>query len=344
MTPTSITITALSIAMGTIMTMSSSNWLMAWIGLELNMLAILPIISKPKTTRASEATIKYFLTQAIASAMMLLSSTANAWQTGSWDILELKNKFSTTIMALSLMMKMGAAPVHFWLPEVLQGTTLQTALLITTWQKLAPITLMYMISNNIQPTLLTSAGILSMVVGGLGGINQTQLRKTMAYSSINNLGWTIMIMALSPNLAIMNISIYIIMTIPIFLMMTNASTKTLQNLTTTWTTSTTMTLSIALLMLSISGLPPFTGFMPKMLALNELITQKLTMLATLAIMTSLISLLFYLRITYLIMMLTSPMTTSSSTKWRTQNQKSQLMTMMTPTALFMTHLIPAIPL
>nr|QGZ04915.1 NADH dehydrogenase subunit 2 [Phrynocephalus forsythii]QGZ04920.1 NADH dehydrogenase subunit 2 [Phrynocephalus forsythii]QGZ04925.1 NADH dehydrogenase subunit 2 [Phrynocephalus forsythii] len=344
MTPTSIMITALSIAMGTIMTMSSSNWLMAWIGLELNMLAILPTISKPKTTRASEATIKYFLTQAIASAMMLLSSTTNAWQTGSWDIMELKNKFSTTTMALSLMMKMGAAPVHFWLPEVLQGATLQTALLITTWQKLAPITLMYMISNNIQPTLLTSAGILSMIVGGLGGINQTQLRKTMAYSSINNLGWTIMIMALSPNLAIMNISIYIIMTTPIFLMMTNASTKTLQNLTTTWTTSTTMTISIALLMLSTSGLPPLTGFTPKMLALNELITQKLTMLATLAIMTSLISLLFYLRITYLIMMLTSPMTTPSSTKWRTQNQKSQLMTMMTPTALFMTHLIPAIPL
>nr|QGZ04935.1 NADH dehydrogenase subunit 2 [Phrynocephalus forsythii]QGZ04936.1 NADH dehydrogenase subunit 2 [Phrynocephalus forsythii]QGZ04937.1 NADH dehydrogenase subunit 2 [Phrynocephalus forsythii]QGZ04938.1 NADH dehydrogenase subunit 2 [Phrynocephalus forsythii]QGZ04939.1 NADH dehydrogenase subunit 2 [Phrynocephalus forsythii] len=344
MTPTSIMITALSIAMGTIMTMSSSNWLMAWIGLELNMLAILPTISKPKTTRASEATIKYFLTQAIASAMMLLSSTTNAWQTGSWDIMELKNKFSTTTMALSLMMKMGAAPVHFWLPEVLQGATLQTALLITTWQKLAPITLMYMISNNIQPTLLTSAGILSMIVGGFGGINQTQLRKTMAYSSINNLGWTIMIMALSPNLAIMNISIYIIMTTPIFLMMTNASTKTLQNLTTTWTTSTTMTISIALLMLSTSGLPPFTGFTPKMLALNELITQKLTMLATLAIMTSLISLLFYLRITYLIMMLTSPMTTPSSTKWRTQNQKSQLMTMMTPTALFMTHLIPAIPL
>nr|QGZ04896.1 NADH dehydrogenase subunit 2 [Phrynocephalus forsythii]QGZ04898.1 NADH dehydrogenase subunit 2 [Phrynocephalus forsythii]QGZ04899.1 NADH dehydrogenase subunit 2 [Phrynocephalus forsythii]QGZ04901.1 NADH dehydrogenase subunit 2 [Phrynocephalus forsythii]QGZ04908.1 NADH dehydrogenase subunit 2 [Phrynocephalus forsythii] len=344
MTPASIMITALSIAMGTIMTMSSSNWLMAWIGLELNMLAILPTISKPKTTRASEATIKYFLTQAIASAMMLLSSTTNAWQTGSWDIMELKNKFSTTTMALSLMMKMGAAPVHFWLPEVLQGATLQTALLITTWQKLAPITLMYMISNNIQPTLLTSAGILSMIVGGLGGINQTQLRKTMAYSSINNLGWTIMIMALSPNLAIMNISIYIIMTTPIFLMMTNASTKTLQNLTTTWTTSTTMTISIAMLMLSTSGLPPFTGFTPKMLALNELITQKLTMLATLAIMTSLISLLFYLRITYLIMMLTSPMTTPSSTKWRTQNQKSQLMTMMTPTALFMTHLIPAIPL
>nr|ACV88235.1 NADH dehydrogenase subunit 2 [Phrynocephalus guttatus] len=343
MTPASMTIISLSIITGTIMTMSSSNWLMAWIGLELNMLAILPIISKPKTTRASEATTKYFLTQAIASAMMLLSSTINAWQTGSWDILELKNKFSTTIMALSLMMKMGAAPIHFWLPEVLQGTTLQTALLITTWQKIAPVTLMYMISNNIQPTILVSAGILSMIIGGLGGINQTQLRKTMAYSSINNLGWTITIMAFSPNMALMNIFTYILMTTPIFLMMTTASTKTLQNLATTWTTSMTMTLSIALLMLSTSGLPPFTGFMPKMLILNELVSQKLTTLATLAIMTSLISLLFYLRISYLIMMLTPPTTTPSSTKWRVQNQKSQPMTMMVPTALFITHLIPAIP-
>nr|AJA04734.1 NADH dehydrogenase subunit 2 [Phrynocephalus strauchi] len=342
MTPTSIMIISLSIIMGTIVTMSSSNWLMAWIGLELNMLAILPIISKPKTLRASEATTKYFLTQAIASAMMLLSSTINAWQTGSWDILELKNKFSTTIMTLSLMTKMGAAPIHFWLPEVLQGTTLQTALLITTWQKLAPISLMYMISNNIQPSLLMSMGILSMIIGGLGGVNQTQLRKTMAYSSINNLGWTIMIMPLSPNMAIMNISIYILMTTPIFLMMTNTSMKTLQNLSTTWTTSTTTTFSIALLMLSTSGLPPFTGFMPKMLILNELILQNLTTLATLAIMTSLISLLFYLRIAYLTMMLTPPMTTPSSTKWRTKNQKSQS-TMMVPTALFIAHLIPAIP-
>nr|AJA04782.1 NADH dehydrogenase subunit 2 [Phrynocephalus przewalskii]ATV96511.1 NADH dehydrogenase subunit 2 [Phrynocephalus frontalis] len=343
MTPASMTIVFLSITIGTIMTMSSSNWLMAWIGLELNMLAILPIISKPKTTRASEATTKYFLTQAIASAMMLLSSTINVWQTGNWNILELKNKFSTTIMALSLMMKMGAAPIHFWLPEVLQGTTLQTALLITTWQKIAPVTLMYMISNNIQPTILVSAGILSMIIGGLGGINQTQLRKMMAYSSINNLGWTITIMAFSPNMALMNICTYIIMTTPIFLMMTSMSTKTLQNLSTTWTTSMTMTLSIALLMLSTSGLPPFTGFMPKMLILNELISQKLTTLATLAIMTSLISLLFYLRIAYLIMMLTPPTTTPSSAKWRAQNQKSQPMTMMIPTALFITHLIPAIP-
>nr|AJA04711.1 NADH dehydrogenase subunit 2 [Phrynocephalus persicus] len=344
MTPVSIMIITLGIILGTVTTMSSSNWLLAWTGLELNMLAFLPAISKPKTTRASEATIKYFLTQAIASATMLLASTTNAWQAGNWDTSQLKNKLSSTIMALSLMMKMGAAPFHFWLPEVLQGTTLQTALLITTWQKLAPITLMYMISNDIEPYILVSVGVFSMIIGGLGGINQTQLRKTMAYSSINNLGWTIMIMAFSPNMAIMNISTYIIMTTPTFFMMMNTSMKTLQNMSTTWTTSTTTTFSLALLMLSTSGLPPFTGFMPKMLILNELITQKLIMLATLAMMTSLISLLFYLRISYLIMMTTSPMTTPSSTKWRAKSQKSRLMTMLIPMALFIIHLIPAAPL
>nr|AJA04675.1 NADH dehydrogenase subunit 2 [Phrynocephalus scutellatus] len=342
MTPMSIMIILSSIMLGTIMAMSSSNWLLVWTGLELNMLALLPMISKPKTMRSSEATIKYFLVQTIASMMMLLSSTMNAWQTGNWDIPELKNKYSSTIMSLSLMMKMGVAPMHFWLPEVLQGTTLQTALLITTWQKLAPVSLMYLISNNIQPSILVLTGGLSMIIGGLGGINQTQLRKMMAYSSINNLGWTIMIMAFSPNMAIMNISIYIIMTTPTFLMMTKMSTKTLQNLTMMWTTSPTTTISIALLMLSTSGLPPFTGFTPKLLILNELITQKLLALATFTIMTSLISLLFYLRITYLTIMLTSPLTTPSSTKWRPQSQKSQLTTMMTPTALFITTLIPAI--
>nr|AJA04693.1 NADH dehydrogenase subunit 2 [Phrynocephalus clarkorum] len=330
-----------SIVASAIVTMSSFNWLLAWVGLELNMLAILPAISKPKTIRALEATTKYFLWQGTSSAMMLLSSTMNASLTGNWNITSMKNMYLVTTMTLSLAAKMGVAPIHFWLPEVLQGTTLQTALIITTWQKLAPISLMYTISKNIQPIILMLMGFLSMIVGGLGGINQTQLRKMMAYSSINSLGWTIMIMAFSPNTAIMNIFVYIITTTPIFLMMIDTSTKTLQDLTTTWTTSTTTTISIALLMLSTSGLPPLTGFLPKLMILNELVTHKLIILATLVITTSLISLLFYLRITYLIMILTSPTTTPSLTKWRIQNRKMQLI--LVPVGLFIVPIAPAIP-
>nr|AAC99580.1 NADH dehydrogenase subunit 2 [Paralaudakia himalayana] len=343
MPTTSTMMIILGIIMGTTITISSHHWLMAWVGLEMNMLAILPIISKPKTLRSTEATTKYFLTQAVASALMLLASTMNAWQTGNWDITQLNNKYTTTMMALSLAMKMGASPTHFWLPEVMQGSTLYTALLITTWQKIAPITLMYMISNNTPPTTLMIIGIMSVVVGGLGGVNQTQLRKMMAYSSINNIGWTITMMAISPNIAMINITTYIIMTTPTFLMMATTSTKTLQDTSTIWTTSPTTTYMIALLMLSTSGLPPFTGFAPKLLALNELVMQKLTTVATLLALLSLISLLFYLRIAYLIMMLTAPTTTLSSTKWRHQHSQPQLMAILTPTALMSILLIPAIP-
>nr|AAF65204.1 NADH dehydrogenase subunit 2 [Paralaudakia caucasia] len=343
MPTTSTMMIILGLIMGTTMAISSHHWLMAWVGLEMNMLAILPIISKPKTLRSTEAATKYFMTQAIASAMMLLASTMNAWQNGNWDITQLDNKYATTIMIISLAMKMGASPTHFWLPEVMQGSSLYTALLITTWQKIAPITLMYMISNHTPPVILMTIGIMSVLIGGLGGINQTQLRKMMAYSSINNIGWTITTMAVSPNIAMINIITYIMMTTPTFMIMATTSTKTLKDTSTTWTTSTTTTHMIALLMLSTSGLPPFTGFAPKLLILNELVTQKLTTVATLLALLSLISLLFYLRITYLMMMLTPPTTTPSSTKWRHQHNHPQLMAIMTPTALMSIILIPAFP-
>nr|AAC99601.1 NADH dehydrogenase subunit 2 [Paralaudakia caucasia] len=343
MPTTSTMMIILGLIMGTTMTISSHHWLMAWVGLEMNMLAILPIISKPKTLRSTEAATKYFMTQAIASAMMLLASTMNAWQTGNWNITQLDNKYATTIMTISLAMKMGAFPTHFWLPEVMQGSSLYTALLITTWQKIAPITLMYMISNHTPPAILMTIGIMSVLIGGLGGINQTQLRKMMAYSSINNIGWTITTMAISPNIAMINIITYIMMTTPTFMIMATTSTKTLKDTSTAWTTSTTTTYMMALLMLSTSGLPPFTGFAPKLLILNELVTQKLTTVATFLALLSLISLLFYLRIAYLMMMLTPPTTTPSSTKWRHQHNHSQLMAIMTPTALMSTILIPAFP-
>nr|AAG00778.2 NADH dehydrogenase subunit 2 [Laudakia tuberculata] len=333
----------LGVIMGTITAMSSNHWLMAWIGLEMNMLAILPIISKPKNLRTTEATTKYFLTQATASALMLLASTTNAWQTGNWNITQLDNKYSATMMVIAMTMKMGAAPTHFWLPEVMQGSTLYTTLLMTTWQKIAPITLIYMTSNHTPPKILMTIGILSIMVGGWGGINQTQLRKMMAFSSINNIGWTITIMAISPNVAMLNIMIYIMMTTPTLLLLATTSTKTLQNLSTTWTISPTMTYTFAMLMLSTSGLPPFTGFAPKLIMLNELIMQKLTTMATLTATLSLISLLFYLRTAYLIMMLTPPMTTPSLTKWRHQLHQPKLTTMLTPTALLSIMLIPSMP-
>nr|AAG00766.1 NADH dehydrogenase subunit 2 [Trapelus persicus] len=340
MTKSLITI---SIVLGTTMVITSHHWLTVWIGLEINMLAILPMISKPKTIRSTEATTKYFLTQTIASIMLLMASTTNAWQTGTWNITQMGNTYSSTIMILALATKMGAAPFHFWLPEVLQGSSMVTALIISSWQKIAPTTMMYMISNNTQTTILILIGMLSMLTGGMGGINQTQLRKMMAYSSISNTGWTIMMMAISPNIAMLNMLVYIVIIIPTFTMMSSTSTKTLQNISTMWTTSPMLTYLITLLMLSTSSLPPLTGFMPKLIMLNELINQELLILATTTAFMSLINLLFYMRIAYLSAMLTPPTTSTFMMKWRHQTKQPSMTTMLTPTALLSLLAIPAIP-
>nr|AAL60087.1 NADH dehydrogenase subunit 2 [Draco spilopterus] len=333
----------LSIAIGTIITMSSHHWLMAWMGLELNTLAILPVISKTKHPRANEAATKYFLTQAVASCLLLLSSITNAWQTGSWDILQMTNKYASTTMIIALAMKTGTAPLHFWLPEVMHGSTMYTAMLISTWQKMAPMALLYSISNHMQPIIVLTLGIISTMIGGWGGINQTQLRKMLAYSSISNLGWAMMVISFEPNTFTINIMMYILMMIPTFTILTVMATKTLQNLSASWTTSPTGTTMLMILLLSIAGLPPLTGFLPKLLILNELVTQTLTPLATITMMTSLLNLMFYLRTMYMTTLLNSPGSATTAMKWRCPTPKTNS-TVLAPTAIFSTPTLPNLPI
>nr|AAL60107.1 NADH dehydrogenase subunit 2 [Draco haematopogon] len=331
----------LSITMGTIITISSHHWLTAWAGLELNTLAILPVISKTKHPRAIEAATKYFLTQAVASCLLLASSMMNAWQTGSWDILQMTNKLASVTMTLALVMKAGAVPLHFWLPEVMQGSTLYTTMLISTWQKVAPMALLYSMSNHMQPTITITLGVLSTTFGGWAGINQTQLRKMMAYSSITNLGWALIIAPFEPDMFAISILVYILMMMPTFPLLTMLATKTLQNLSTSWTTSPTGATLLMTLLLSIAGLPPLTGFLPKLLILNELVMQNLTPIAALTAMTSLLNLVFYLRTTYMTTLLTSPGSATSSMKWRCPIAKTKA-TMLAPTAISSTPALPTI--
>nr|AAL60106.1 NADH dehydrogenase subunit 2 [Draco melanopogon] len=340
--PTTATLMLLlSIAMGTVITMSSHHWLTAWAGLELNTLAMLPIISKTKHPRAIEAATKYFLTQAVASCLLLASSMVNAWQTGSWDILQMTNKLTSTTMTIALVMKAGAVPLHFWLPEVMQGSTLYTTMLISTWQKIAPMTLLYSMSNHMQPIITITLGVLSTTFGGWGGINQTQLRKMMAYSSIANLGWALMMTPFEPNMFAISILVYILMMMPTFPLLAMMATKTLQNLSASWTTSPTGTTTLMILLLSIAGLPPLTGFLPKLLILNELVAQNLTPIATMTAMTSLLSLAFYLRTAYMTTLITSPASTTSSMKWRHPIAKTKAMTL-APTSISSATALPTI--
>nr|ABP52270.1 NADH dehydrogenase subunit 2 [Anolis coelestinus] len=343
MSPMIFSITLSSLATGTIITMTSYHWLMAWIGLEINTLAIIPIISIQHHPRSTEAATKYFLTQAAASAMILFASTTNAWYAGTWDITQISNTSSHILLTAALTMKLGLAPLHFWLPEVLQGSTLKTSFIIVTWQKLAPMSLIYLTMNNLSPTILLSLGLISSMVGGWGGLNQTQTRKIMAYSSIAHLGWMATISSIMTNILVMNLMLYLIMTTSVFYALILTKSKTIQDTAVTWTLSPTLTILMMLSLLSLGGLPPLTGFMPKWLILEELTTQNLIPLATTMAMSALLSLFFYLRLTYTTTLTFSPNTTQTKFKWRfkSTNMTSPL-TLTTPLTILLLPLTPLI--
>nr|ALK82271.1 NADH dehydrogenase subunit 2 [Stenocercus quinarius] len=340
MSPTTTTIIMFSLATGTIITASSFHWFMAWIGLEMNTLAIIPIISKQHHPRATEAATKYFLTQAAASALILFSSMINAWYSGMWDITQPTNQTSSILLTIAIAMKLGLAPMHFWLPEVLQGTTMTTALIISTWQKLAPMTLIFLTANNLSPTTLLLIGTLSTWVGGWGGINQTQTRKMMAFSSIAHLGWMAAISPMLPNIMMLNLIIYMLMTTSMFMMLILTKSKTLQNMTTTWGLSPTMITMALLTLLSLGGLPPFSGFMPKWLILNELINQNLIITTAIMTMSTLLSLFFYLRLTYITTLTLTPSTPNTTYKWRFKPTPPTPLTTMIPLALLILPITP----
>nr|YP_010745258.1 NADH dehydrogenase subunit 2 [Heminoemacheilus parva]WET58814.1 NADH dehydrogenase subunit 2 [Heminoemacheilus parva] len=332
-----------SLGLGTTLTFASSHWLLAWMGLEINTLAITPLMAQQHHPRAVEATTKYFLTQATAAAMILFAATTNAWITGEWDINNLSHPIASTMVITALALKIGLAPMHFWLPEVLQGLDLPTGLILSTWQKLAPFALIIQVAPATDPMMLTSLGLLSTLVGGWGGLNQTQIRKILAYSSIAHMGWMMIILQYAPQLTLLALGTYIFMTSTAFLSLKMASTTKISTMTAMWSKTPILVSTTTLALLSLGGLPPLTGFMPKWLILQEMTKQELPLTATIMALAALLSLYFYLRLCYAMALTISPNTTCATTPWRTQTTQSTLtLALSTTIALGLLPITPTI--
>nr|AKH03353.1 NADH dehydrogenase subunit 2 [Schizopygopsis anteroventris]ANK78877.1 NADH dehydrogenase subunit 2 [Gymnodiptychus pachycheilus] len=343
MNPYVLTALLSSLGLGTTLTFASSHWLLAWMGLEINTLAITPLMAQHHHPRAVEATTKYFLTQATAAAMILFASTTNAWLTGEWTINNLSSPVASTMFTAALALKIGLAPMHFWMPEVLQGLDLLTGLIMSTWQKLAPLALIVQMAQTVDPLLLTTLGVMSTLVGGWGGLNQTQLRKILAYSSIAHMGWMVIVIQYAPHLTMLALGTYIIMTSAAFLTLKMLLSTKVNTLATAWSKSPVLASAAALVMLSLGGLPPLTGFMPKWMILQELGKQDLPIIATIMALAALISLYFYLRLCYAMTLTISPNTATSTAPWRAHTTQTSLpLAIFTVTALGLLPMTPTI--
>nr|YP_009946491.1 NADH dehydrogenase subunit 2 [Stenocephalemys sokolovi]QOE76222.1 NADH dehydrogenase subunit 2 [Stenocephalemys albipes]QOE76235.1 NADH dehydrogenase subunit 2 [Stenocephalemys albipes]QOE76261.1 NADH dehydrogenase subunit 2 [Stenocephalemys sokolovi] len=311
MNPITMTMIYFTIFMGPIITMSSSNLLLMWVGLELSLLAMVPLLINKKNPRSTEAATKYFITQATASMIILLAIILNYKQLGTWMFQQQTNNLILTMTLISLSMKLGLAPFHYWLPEVTQGIELHTGLILLTWQKIAPLSILFQIYNLINPTITMVLAILSIFMGAWGGLNQTQMRKIMAYSSIAHMGWMLAIITFNPSLTLLNLLIYIILTIPMFMMLKLNSSTTMNSISLLWNKTPTTLTMMSIILLSLGGLPPLTGFLPKWIIITELLKNNCIILTTMMAMMALLNLFFYTRLIYSISLTMFPTNNNS---------------------------------
>nr|WNH20257.1 NADH dehydrogenase subunit 2 [Abantennarius coccineus] len=312
----------LMMGLGTVITMVSTHWFMAWVGLEMNALAVLPIMIDKSNPRAVEATTKYFLIQATAALMILFAAAMNAEHTGSWNIQETMHPAISVLFTLALAMKLGLAPFHAWVPEVLQGLNLKAALILSTWQKLAPIFLLMQIDYFHAIVLMLA--IVSIMIGAWGGLNQTQLRKLLAYSSIAYMGWLVIIIQYAPALALLNFTLYCFATAATFLILMFTSSTTIAGLASTSMKSQMLLAMTLMVLLSLGGLPPLSGFLIKLLTIDELMKQGLIVPTLLILPPALMSLYFYIRIAHATFFTMPPNNLTSKTVWRSPQSETPM--------------------
>nr|YP_009327165.1 NADH dehydrogenase subunit 2 [Orthetrum sabina]ANX09989.1 NADH dehydrogenase subunit 2 [Orthetrum sabina] len=299
----------LSLMSGTVISISSSSWLGMWMGLEMNLLSFIPIINKNGSPYETESAMKYFLVQAMASIMFLIAILISEMIDFSMEL------YCPYLISSALLMKMGAAPFHFWFPGVMEGISWMNCFILMTWQKIAPFIL---ISYKLMNNMLVMVIFMSTLIGSVGGLNQNSTRKIMAYSSIGHLGWMISAMMISNNLWLIYFMIYSLLNMAVLYLFYNQSMYQLSQAYFIKNNA-TIKFSMMISMLSLGGLPPFLGFLPKWLVIQGLSLQYSFFMLLFMVMMTLMTLYFYMRV-----MFSAFMFMSQENKWASNKKSNEL--------------------
>nr|WRQ18186.1 NADH dehydrogenase subunit 2 [Igerna wilsoni] len=283
--------------LGTIMSLSANNWLIIWTGLEISIMSIMPMISN-KNFLSSEASVKYFLIQSISSSMMMLGVL----------LLLINSKIEyQMILTSSMMLKMGIAPFHNWILEMIESVSLMIMLTLLTLMKVAPLNMIsyLMFKNNLFI-------LMSLLVGSLLGLIQTSLRKIMCYSSIFNMGFIIASVSIN-SIWWLYMTIYSFMLIMILYIMKKMNINYINQLSLN-ENKMSLKMNIWLAMLSMGGMPPMMGFMLKLMIIQMMVINKEFLISVIMILSSTLVMFYYLRMSFI-----SIMFSSSTIKWKMIN-------------------------
>nr|YP_010610630.1 NADH dehydrogenase subunit 2 [Cirroctopus glacialis]WAP91398.1 NADH dehydrogenase subunit 2 [Cirroctopus glacialis] len=278
---------------GSILSLSSNHWLVMWMGLELNLMGILPLMNIKSKNFEIDSSMKYFIIQSMSSSLLMISSILLYFNSMSWFSM-FNNSMPSLIMVVSMLIKLGSVPFHLWLPSISKQMSWIMLFLILSWQKLAPLFMLSFINFNYN--IIFVSAILSALMGSIQAINQTSLQLIMTYSSISHLGWMLTVSVINNSIMFLYFFVYSLIISPLFYHFNSKVGYKIFNITQINKNMSNDFFITMPLLLSLGGFPPFVGFLTKILILMSLINMNLYIMPILLFMSTLISLYFYLNL------------------------------------------------
>ena len=226
----------------------------------------------------NERSLKYFLIQSLRSVILIRSALL---------IENFSSKNLQLLIILALLLKLGTAPLHFWLPIITENLTNYQLIFLLTWQKLAPLYLVFTLPfQNITIFFI----VRRLLVGALGSLNELRIYSLLTYSSINHTGWILLTMLSNEIITVLYLIFYTIMVTVVLLPINSKSSQSI------WLIKNSNKYLIFINLLSLAGLPPFAGFIIKWILLSQIFIYLNIVINMVMILTSIILLYFYLRI------------------------------------------------
>ena len=310
--------------LGIMVLASGYSLLVSYIGLEILSLSLYAMVAFDRdSSRSAEAAMKYFVLGAIASGTLLYGMSLVYGITGSLLIGEVQTSIAAqsdvvglwvglAFMVAGVAFKFGAVPFHMWVPDVYDGAPTSVTLYIGTAPKLGALALAVRLLvegsaglASFWEPMLAALAVLSLILGNVAAIAQTNIRRMLAYSTISHVGFILLgLVAGSPGgvqAALFYTIVYVIMAAGTFgfLVMLGSrgqEVNELDDLRGLWQRSPWFTLMMVLLMISMIGVPPLAGFYAKWWVLSALLNSGYMGLAIVGVLTSVIGAYYYLRV------------------------------------------------
>lgn len=315
---------------GSLIILSSNNLITLYLGLETQSLCLYVLAAFSKNdNKSSEAGVKYFVLGSIASIVLLFGMSFMYGYSGTIYFTEMKKVYSSlshldsnveipigfiigfVLVLIGLLFKAASFPFHVWAPDVYQGSQLPVTAFFSIVPKITSILIItdillfnFAIWKDAWKSIIIFVSVASMFVGALGAMAQSNIKRLLAYSSISNVGFILVVLISNTQDALSSIIIYVLiygtMNLGVFallgILQKEREDYDINLLKGLGSRHPMLSFAFAVIFLSMAGIPPFAGFFAKFFVVKSLINSQFYTLATITVIASVIGCYYYLKL------------------------------------------------